>query len=258
MEDQGRAGSNRKEALPEFDFVLSRTRRAQVAELLRDAIFAGSIAPGTQLVEMKLAKRLGVSRGSVREAILELVEQGLVVSKPYAGNFVIRIDEKALNELFALRKVLDRYAFTMLWPHRDEAYRTEFAARNRAIAQAMETGKRTAAIKAEMHFHRFPYEFCGDETLLEVWQQLAARIQLCFTVSQTVVFGLPFTKENQRYLAAALGNNLAAMLAQVDRHLDLGFAAVQRALKSTEQEAREAAPVVQAPPRSARSGERTA
>ena len=248
-----------KEALPEFDLVLSRTRRAQVAEVLRNAIFAGKIAPGTQLVEMKLAHRLGVSRGSVREAILELVEQGLVVSKPYSGTFVIRIDEKALSELFSLRKVLDRYAFTMLWPHRDEVYRAEFAARNRAIAEAMETGQRTAAIKAEMHFHSYPYEFCGDSMLLEVWQQLAHRIQLCFTVSQTVVFGLPFTKENQRYLSAALGNNLAAMLAQVDRHLDLGLEAVRRALKSRQQEAREgeAAPVVQARPRrTARSGDR--
>jgi DNA-binding GntR family transcriptional regulator len=249
-----------KKPLPEFDFVLSRTRRAQVAAVLRDAIFAGKIAPGTQLVEMKLAHRLGVSRGSVREAILELVEQGLLVSKPYAGTFVIRIDEKALSELFSLRKVLDRYAFTMLWPHRDEAYREEFAARNRAIAQAMETGQRTAAIKAEMHFHSYPYEFCGDGMLLEVWQQLAHRIQLCFTVSQTVVFGLPFTKENQRYLSAALGNNLTAMLAQVDRHLDLGLAAVQRALKTADRGARE----VDAMPsdharvhRSARSGART-
>jgi DNA-binding GntR family transcriptional regulator len=208
---------------------------------------------------MKLAHRLGVSRGSVREAILELVEQGLAVNKPYAGTFVIRIDEKVLSELFSLRKVLDRYAFTMLWPHRDETYRAEFTTRNRVIAQAMETGQRTAAIKAEMHFHSYPYEFCGDGMLLEVWQQLAHRIQLCFAVSQTVVFGLPFTKENQRYLSAALGNNLAAMLAQVDRHLDLGFAAVQRALKSAEQEAgeRSAAPVVQARARrSARSGER--
>ncbi|HXP77283.1 MAG TPA: GntR family transcriptional regulator [Stellaceae bacterium] len=247
-----------KDTLPEFDLVLTRTRRAQVAELLRDAIFSGKIAPGTQLVEMKLARRLGVSRGSVREAILELVEQGLLVSKPYAGTFVTRIEEKALSELFSLRKVLDRYAFTLLWPHRDEAYRAEFTARNRAIAEAMETGQRTAAIKAEMHFHSYPYEFCGDGMLLEVWQQLAHRIQLCFTVSQTVVFGLPFTKENQRYLSGALGNNLAAMLAQIDRHLDLGFEAVQRALKSSAQETREteAAGVQARPRRSARSGER--
>jgi DNA-binding GntR family transcriptional regulator len=230
--------SNIKDALPDFDFVMARTRRAQVAELLRDAIFAGKIAPGTQLVEMKLARRMGVSRGSVREAILELVEQGLLVSKPYAGTFVTRIDEKALSELFSLRKVLDRYAFTLLWPHRDETYRQEFTARNRAIAKAMETGQRTAAIKAEMHFHSYPYEFCGDDMLLEVWQQLAHRIQLCFTVSQTVVFGLPFTKENQRYLAAALGSNLGAMLAQVDRHLDLGLSAVQRALKMANRNAR--------------------
>jgi hypothetical protein len=92
-----------------------------------------------------------------------------------------------LNELLALRKVLDRYAFTTLWPHRDAAYRAEFTGHNCAIAQAMETGKRTAAIKAEMHFHSFPHEFCGDGTLLEVWQQLAPRVQLCFTVKNSEV-----------------------------------------------------------------------
>ncbi len=219
------------ETLPEFDLILSRTRRAQVAETLRNAIFAGKFAPGTQLVEMKLATRLGVSRGSVREAILELVEQGLLVSKPYAGTFVARIDEKALSELFSLRKILDRHVYTLLWPHRDETYRREFTARNRAIAKAMQTGQRTAAIKAEMHFHSYPYEFSGNGVLLEVWQLLAHRIQLCFTVSQTVVFGPAFTTENEHYLAAALGNDLNKMHAEVDRHFDLGLEAVRRALK---------------------------
>jgi DNA-binding GntR family transcriptional regulator len=227
-----------KDTLPEFDLILSRTRRAQVAETLRNAIFAGKFAPGTQLVEMKLATRLGVSRGSVREAILELVEQGLLVSKPYAGTFVARIDEKALSELFSLRKILDRHVYTLLWPHRDETYRREFTVRNRAIAKAMQTGQRTAAIKAEMHFHSYPYEFSGNGVLLEVWQQLAHRIQLCFTVSQTVVFGDAFTDENEHYLAVALGTDLKKMHAEVDRHLDLGLAAVQRALKRADGKAR--------------------
>jgi len=220
--------------LPEFELILSRTRRAQVAETLRNAIFAGSFAPGTKLVEMKLASRLGVSRGSVREAILELVEQGLLVNKPYAGTFVAHIDEKALSELFSLRKILDRHVYTLLWPHRNEAYRREFTARNRAIAKAMQTGQRTAAIKAEMHFHSYPYEFSGNDVLLEVWQLLAHRIQLCFTVSQTVVFGPAFTTENEHYLAAALGDDLDRMHAEVERHFDLGLEAVRRALKRSD------------------------
>jgi DNA-binding GntR family transcriptional regulator len=228
-----------KDALPEFDFILSRTRRAQVAETLRNAIFAGKFAPGTQLVEMKLAARLGVSRGSVREAILELVEQGLLVNKPYAGTFVACIDEKGLSELFSLRKILDRHVYTLLWPHRDQSFRRELTARNRAITEAMQTGQRTAAIKAEMHFHGYPYEFSGNGVLLDVWQQLAHRIQLCFTVSQAVVFGPAFTAENAHYLAVALGDDLKKMHAEVDRHLDLGLEAVGQALKGADGKARQ-------------------
>lgn len=242
-----------KDLLPEFGVILSRTRRSQVAETLRNAIFAGSFAPGTKLVEMKLAARLGVSRGLVREAILELVEQGLLVSKPYAGTFVAQIDEKALSELFSLRKILDRHVYALLWPHRDEIYRREFTARNRAIAEAMQTGQRTAAIKAEMHFHSYPYEFSGNSVLLEVWQLLAHRIQLCFTVSQTVVFGPAFTSENEHYLAAALGDDLDKMHAEVERHFDLGLEAVRRALKRVDSKAREIDVVSPEPVRMRRS-----
>ena len=47
-------------SLPEFEAVLPMTRRAQVAETLRNLILSGRVAPGTQLVESKLASRFGV------------------------------------------------------------------------------------------------------------------------------------------------------------------------------------------------------
>ena len=74
--------------------VLPKTRRAQVVETLRNFILSGQLAPGTQLVESKLAGRFGVSRGSIREAIRELVDHGLLVYRPYAGTFVVNLDER--------------------------------------------------------------------------------------------------------------------------------------------------------------------
>ena len=219
-----------KDNLPEFESISARTLRAQVAELLRDAILSGRIAPGAQLVEMKLASRLGVSRGSVREAIFELAEQGLLINKPYAGTFVVSIDERAITELYSVRKALDRYAFTLLWPKRDGLFRSELTVRNDAITAAMAAGDRTAAIRAEMRFHSFPYEICGNDLLQELWQQLSHRIQLCFTVSQAVAFGDSFVTENQRFVAIALADDLDAMLIEIDRHLDLGLHVIRELL----------------------------
>ena len=88
------------DAMAGFATIMTRTRREQVVDRLRDAILSGQLAQGTQLVELKLATRLGVSRGSIREAIRELIEQGLLVSKPYGGTYVTTIAEAEMAELF--------------------------------------------------------------------------------------------------------------------------------------------------------------
>jgi DNA-binding GntR family transcriptional regulator len=217
--------------LPEFDAILVRTRREQVVQLLHDAIMSGQIKPGAQLVEMKLAARIGVSRGSVREAMRELVEQGLLVSKPYGGTFVATITETGMDEVFGLRKVLEQHAFRLVWEKRGETYRREFAVRHDALIATIGADDLAAEIKAEMHFHATPYEFCGNALLLEMWQMLAQRIRLAFMISQSVDRRRSFKAANERFLRTALGDDLDAMLAEVDRHITMGLRRVRRFLR---------------------------
>ena len=217
--------------LPAFEAILTRTRREQVVDLLRDAILSGQIAPGTQLVEMKLASRIGVSRGSIREAIRELVEQGLLVSKPYGGTFVATITESGMDEVFGLRKVLEQHAFRLVWPIRDAEYRREFVARHNALIAAVQTDDMALEIAAEMRFHSTSYQFSRNALLLEMWQMLAQRIQLGFIISQTVDRRRSFKNANERYLRAAIGNDLDALLIEVDRHIDMGLRRVRRFLR---------------------------
>ncbi len=215
-------------ALPKFDVVLPMTRRAQVAETLRNFILTGQLEPGMQLVEAKLASQFGVSRGSIREATWELIDQGLLVNRPYAGTFVVSLDEKTMTEVFSLRGALERYAFIQLWPRRDAVFRKEFTARYKALANAIRTQKRFEAIKAEMRFHSYPYEFSGNQILLEVWEQLSQKIHLSFAMSQAIVRSIDFIGEAERYFSLALGDDLEAMLHEIDRHLELGMVAVRR------------------------------
>src|SRR6185369_17809746 len=158
------------DALPQFDAVLPMTRRAQIAETLRNSILSGRLAPGTQLVESKLASRFGVSRGSIREAIWELIDRGLLVNRPYAGTFVVSLDEKTTTEIYSLRGALERYSFIELWPKRDGEFRKEFTARYDALVKTIRARKYFETIEAEMHFHSYPYEFSGNQTLIDVWR----------------------------------------------------------------------------------------
>jgi DNA-binding GntR family transcriptional regulator len=219
------------DALPDFSAIVSRTRREQVADVLREAILSGQLVQGAQLVEMKVAARLGVSRGSVREAIRELVEQGLLVSKPYGGTYVASVTERGMVELFDLRKVLERHAFRLVWPHRTATYRREFTRRHDALIAAAEEGGMSAEIRAEMHFHSTCYEFSGNSLLIEMWQMLVQRIRLGFVISQTIDRRRSFKAANARYLRCALGDDLDAMLAEADRHIEMGLSRVRRFLR---------------------------
>ena len=52
---------------------------------LRDQVLSGELPPGTQLQEVPLAKRFGVSRTPIREALTMLAHEGLVVALPRRG-----------------------------------------------------------------------------------------------------------------------------------------------------------------------------
>jgi len=87
----------------------------QVHDYLRDRIVQLDIKPGEKIDVTRLSKELEVSQTPIREALQKLVEQGLVVVKPYVGYFVVQLTPKDVEELFDLRKVLEvlalRYAF---------------------------------------------------------------------------------------------------------------------------------------------------
>jgi DNA-binding GntR family transcriptional regulator len=82
------------------------TLRAHIAERLRAAILAGDIAPGAPLTETALSTRVNVSRGPLREAMRQLIEEGLLVTVPYTGTHVAALSVEDVREIYSLRTAL--------------------------------------------------------------------------------------------------------------------------------------------------------
>ncbi|MFE6767221.1 GntR family transcriptional regulator [Streptomyces sp. NPDC057689] len=79
-------------------------------ELIRAGIHSGAYLPGTRLRERELAEALGVSRVPVREALVRLATEGLVVLEPRRGARVRRLTLRDVDELFDLRLSLEVFA----------------------------------------------------------------------------------------------------------------------------------------------------
>jgi DNA-binding GntR family transcriptional regulator len=76
---------------------------------IRDQIFAGGFAPGTHLKEEELAKRIGVSRSPVRDALRRLTGEGLVAMESHRGTYVNEFTREEIDEIFQLRAALEAY-----------------------------------------------------------------------------------------------------------------------------------------------------
>src|SRR5574341_322553 len=82
----------------------------QIATALRQAIADGKLRPGTRLLEVQVARQMGTSRAPLREALIQLEREGLVVRQPNRGAFVADLTEELVREVASLRGVLEGFA----------------------------------------------------------------------------------------------------------------------------------------------------
>jgi DNA-binding GntR family transcriptional regulator len=201
----------------------SVTRRSLVVDALREAILSGELPPGAKITEMDLVARLHVSRGPIREAIRELIDEGLLFSQPYTGTYVTTMDQKAIGEAYGLRRILEKYAFTLVWPRRDTEFKRTLMRRYEALLLAAERGAAAEEMRAEIDFHGVPYEFSGDLLLMNTWRHVNRRMQLGFILHRAAPDSPDSVCMHERFLELALGEDLQLMLAEVDLHIDLGL-----------------------------------
>jgi DNA-binding GntR family transcriptional regulator len=96
---------------------------------LRERIVFGGFSPGDRLVEAELANQFGVSKTPVREALLTLAGEGLVLLRPHRGAEVTRLSVAEWADLIFLRDVLEVGALDAIMTHMtDEHFATAEAA----------------------------------------------------------------------------------------------------------------------------------
>ena len=81
-----------------------------IVTLLRRLIISGELKPGEHLRETVIASQISTSRSPIREAFMQLEEEGLVISIPNQGRFVRTFTEADIKDIFGLRTAIESLA----------------------------------------------------------------------------------------------------------------------------------------------------
>ena len=152
--------------------------REQALTALRRAITTGQLPPGTHLVETDLSEAMQISRGTLREAMRQLQQEGLI-SAGQRGRLSVRyLDAKEIKDIFNVRAALESLAA------RELCAKSDRGAAVQTLRAAVEDMEKWAAsnledrIEADLKFHRTMCQLSGNQTLLHSWSSLEGTIRM--------------------------------------------------------------------------------
>ncbi len=145
--------------------VASRTRLSETTEAIRTLVLDGIVPTGARLKDLDLAAALGVSRATVREAVRELVQEGLLVHEPYKGLRVASGDDQGWLDLSEVRAALEvvgaRRVAERLTPEMDEQLETAL----QRLRAARALGDVAAYHEAHIGLHALIQHLAGNPVL---------------------------------------------------------------------------------------------
>ena len=128
--------------------------------------------------EVELAASLSVSRGPVRDAIIQLRQEGLLQGDWHRGSRVTVFTLRDLDEIYSLRYSMELLAIRRLIEHRTDSDLDIIRTHAEDIEKATADGDPTRMLQADIAFHDAIYSCARHERLTNVWLGLRSQIAL--------------------------------------------------------------------------------
>jgi DNA-binding GntR family transcriptional regulator len=141
---------------------------------LKQLILDNEIPPGSQMLEMEAAARLGMSRTPVREAMVRLEQEGMVELRSRHGMRVLPVSAEALGEIYEVLTALEGAAAEAA--ARRGASPAELAALRHAVdemEEALAADDLSRWSRADVRFHRLLVELAGNRRLAGLVEQVS-------------------------------------------------------------------------------------
>ncbi|WP_193441239.1 GntR family transcriptional regulator [Actinosynnema sp. ALI-1.44] len=207
-------------AEPTVGLLRHASLRDQVLELVRHALVSGEIRPGDIYSASALATRLQVSSSPVREAMLTLVNQGLMEPVRNRGFRVVPMSEQDLDEVYEMRVLLELPGTLKAAARITEADLDRLRALAADIEDAAEAGDVVRFLDADRRFHLDLLGCGGNKRLVDAVATLRDQTRL-YNLDNLAERGAlaDSAREHREILAAIADRDTARLEELVHAHL---------------------------------------
>jgi DNA-binding GntR family transcriptional regulator len=207
------------------------TAQYRAASALRTAILDGELRPGQRVNQEAWAARAGVSPIPVREALNALAGEGLVTYRPRRGYVVTELALADLEEVYALRKLLETEALRRGVPHATADDLTALTADADACRAAARRGDLAARLEANRAFHDHLYALAGSGPLSRLidalWDSTEAYRALYYALPGEVAAA---DRSHAAIVDAVATRDVDAVVALQDEHRERALERLREAL----------------------------
>ncbi len=153
----------------------------QIAQQIKKSIFEGKLEQGEKITELQVAQDLGVSRTSVREAMLLLELEGLLISEPYKDTRVTTISQEEVRELLIpMRLQIETYALKKGFATWEEETKERFKLILENMRKAVRYEDLSTFIELDIQLHELIVMSSQLESVNRIWESIVHRIRLHF------------------------------------------------------------------------------
>ena len=202
--------------------VTSVIRRDAVLSQLRNAILTNRLKPGERIREVQLAKDLGVSRPTLREAIYQLIHEGLLVQEPHKGVTVAEIDAATITDIAVVRAALETIAAKAIATDKDDSVRERLRQVWITYDEAAASGDTVRENEAHMELHRTVWMASHNSMLERIWPIVSAAVNLALS---TDIAARQDTERNRgmhrELVEAILHNRQRRIVSAVREHIQI-------------------------------------
>ncbi len=202
---------------------LSReTGRQYALRVIRDNIVRLALPPGSLISESELAAQLGLSRTPVREALIELSQDRLVVVAPQKRSMVAPIDEALVEEARFSRSVLECAVVELVCARADEADLRDLRENVRLQAFYRENNRIAPIMELDNRLHAQLFRIARMEDVYRMVARLAVHFDRVRTIALHDIRDLSIIEDHDAIVEAIARRAPEEARAVMQRHLNRG------------------------------------